>query len=187
MAHHDVHRASSGHRWRDADDFRVLASQFQQGFAKDILELWRLLGTRFRYALAAFYVELAWSVPDGGGLLRHDQPLTLDGVEVEELRPAHVLDAAQNIDKSYDIVAVGGAEIAYVHALEHVLLVREQRFQGVAEANDGPTARIVQDSPSPEALCRTETPTIVGSARLKSQKVVLHAAHAAVDAHIVVV
>ena len=54
--------------------------------------------------------------------------LTLDRVQMQDTRAAHVLDFIQHFHHFGDVVAVKGTEIAYVKAFEYVLLSGNKRF-----------------------------------------------------------
>ena len=146
LLHHDVHRAARRHGRRHADDAVVLAGQFQQRLAEDILESGWLVGGVLDDALTGLRVKFARRMPDSDILLGRGVAMSFLSVQVQQLRSLHVLQLSQDAHQLLDVVAVERPEVADVHALEHVLLVRDGRLDGVRQTDDALAAVIVQQS-----------------------------------------
>ena len=122
-----------------------------------------------------------------GVLLGCLESLALDGMDMQQLGAFHVLDLAQGGYQFHHIVSVARTEVADVHAVEDVLLVGQERFQGVVEADDLLPAALVQDAPLEQVLGGSEPEVVIEFAGMQLVQVMFHAAHAVVDAHIVVI
>ena len=66
------------------------------------------------------------------------------GVDVEQFRTCHLLDAAQGAHEFHHVVAVVGAEVADVHALKDVLAPLQEGLHGIVEAQDASAALVAQ-------------------------------------------
>ena len=108
-------------------------------------------------------------------------------MQVQNLGSLHVFDVLQHTCQILNIVPVYGAEVADVHSFEDVLLLGGYRLQAVAKSDEGLAAFFVQN-PHFEQKARCLEPQLViavGSSQV--EQILLHASHAAVDGHIVVV
>ena len=121
--HHDVHGAARRHGWRNADDARILTCKFEERLAEHGLVFQRIRTVLLLDALSRLGIEESGGVPDGSLLLRGGISLTFHSVEMQELGTAHVLELFQYAHHLADIIAVERSEVAYVHALEDVLLM----------------------------------------------------------------
>ena len=138
-------------------------------------------------AFACVGVELAWCMPDGRILLGRRIAITLRRVDVEQLGTLHLLNHLQNPHQLQHIVSLSGAEVADVHTLKDVLLPSQHRLHAVVEADEPPATLLVQDTP-PKQLLRNLIPyIIISSVRGELQKILSHATHTTVDAHVVIV
>ena len=104
----------------------------------------RLLRGVAREAFARVGVELARRVPYRSRLLGRLVSLALHGVQMQKLRSAHVLQLIEYAHQFHHVVAVERTEVAYVHALEDVLLMSECRLDGVVQANEPLAAVVVE-------------------------------------------
>ena len=84
-------------------------------------------------------------------------------------------------------MSICGTEVADVHPLEHILLIVEQGFQRIVEAQDALAVLLVEATPRGEPTCNTETYFVVGRTGVQVVQIFSHTSHSAVDAHIVVV
>ena len=134
FAHQDVHRAARRHCRRDADDSLIRARKLEQRFSKHVLKLRGLLCRAFAQAFAAFRVKFARCVPNRRRLFRRFESFALYCVQVEQLWSFHLLDLAQRFDQLDDVVSVCRPKITDIHPLKDVLLIREQRFNCIVEA-----------------------------------------------------
>ena len=134
--HHDVHGASRRHGRCHAHDVGVLLGQFEQCLAEYRLEFRRFVLRVLTDALARVHVEFSRCVPDGGLALCRCISVTFLGVQVEQFRTLHVLQLAEQSHQFLDVVSVERSEVADVHALEDVLLMRDGTFQCVAQSDD---------------------------------------------------
>ena len=65
-------------------------------------------------------------------------------VQVQQLGSFHALHLSQDAYQCFHVVAVEGPEVADVHALEDILLVRDSRFHGIRQTNQAAPAVILQ-------------------------------------------
>ena len=126
-------------------------------------------------------------MPHGRILLRLLKTLTLHGVEVEQLRPLHILDFAKYAHQFYYIMPIRRTNVADVHTLKHILLICQQRLYRIVEAQDGASAVFIEPSPLCHLSRQLKAQAVVEVARLQLHQVGSHAPDSAVDAHIVVV
>ena len=84
-------------------------------------------------------------------------------------------------------MAVEGTEIADVHALEYILLMRNSRLEGICQADESAPAVVFQQSHFVQPACNLEAHGIVGLIGVERQKVFLHATDSTVDRHVIVV
>ena len=110
-----------------------------------------------------------------------------DCVDVKQLRTFHVFYFAQSANEFYDIVSVHGSEISYVQSFEYVLLIGYERLQRVVEAYYGFSPAVAQESELYELLRQLEAQPVVARGCVQVAQVLSHSAHAAVNAHSVVV
>ena len=187
LLHHDVHRATGRHGRCHADDTLVLARQLQEGLAKDILELRRLvvLGS-FEY-LSCLGIELTRRMPYGLIVLCRCIAMTFLRVQVEQLRTFHVLQLPQHAHQLLHVVSVEGPEVAYVHTFEDVLLVRDSTLQGITETDESLSAVVFQQAVTLHPAGRPEAYLIIGLVGTHAEQILLHATHRAVYRHIIVI
>ena len=84
-------------------------------------------------------------------------------------------------------MAVDGAEVADVHPFEDVLLLGCHRFYAVGEAYERFPPFFVEDAHLEKQLFQLESQLVVAVACVQVEQILLHAAHAPVDGHIIVV
>ena len=150
--HQDVHGTARWHGGGDADDSRIGLRQFQQGFPENVLIAGgEVAGVRFD-AFAGFFVELSGSVPHVRGFFRRLESFSFHGVDVEQFRAFHFFQCPQRVYQFNDVMTVAGAEITNIHAFEHVLLVADERFQRIVEADEALAAFLVEPSPTEQFL-----------------------------------
>ena len=131
--------------------------------------------------------KTSWYVPRGDVLLGRGVAVPLLGVQVQQLRTAHVLDLPEYAHQFLDVMSVEGAEVAYVHALEDVLLMRDGTLQRVRESDESLAAVVVHHALAVQPALGLEAYGVVGLVGVESQQVLLHAAYASVYRHVVVV
>ena len=68
-------------------------------------------------------------------------------MQMQQAWTLHVLYASQGPYQFYHIMSILGAEITYIHTLEDVLLVVQQRFQRVVETYNLLAALVVKQTP----------------------------------------
>ena len=187
FAHQDVHRAACRHCRRDADDFFIGARKLKQRFSKHVLKLRGLLCRTFAQAFAAFRVKFARCVPNRRRLFRRFESFALYCVQVEQLWPFHLLDLAQRFDQLDDVVSICRPEIADIHPLKDVLLIRDERFYGIVESQYLLLLRIIEHPPAHQSARKAEAQIIICGRRVQALQILLHTAHTAVDAHIIIV
>ena len=135
--HQHVHRTSCRHGRRNAHNARILLGQFEQSLTEHILKLRRLrFFVLFDDALSAFDAEFSGSMPHGGLFFSRCKALAFYRMQVQEFGTVHIFDFAQNAYQFDDIVSVRRSEIADVHAFENILLIGQQRFHRIVEAQN---------------------------------------------------
>ena len=108
-------------------------------------------------------------------------------VQVEQFGASHVFQLPQHAHQPLYIVPVERPKVAYVHAFENVLLVGYGRLQRVAQSDESLSAVVVHHAARLEPVGSLKTQRIVGFVGVEVEQVLFHAAHRAVDAHVVVV
>ena len=126
-------------------------------------------------------------MPDGGVFLRLLKSLTLDGVQVKQLRTFHVLNFVQYAHQIYYVMSINRTDVADVHTLKYILLIGEKRFNGVVESKDGATVVFVHPPPLRHLACKLVSESVVKVACLKLHQVVGHTSYRTVYAHVVVI
>ena len=172
---------------RHAHDARVLPCQLDERLAEDVLVEGRQVAGVGQDAFARVWAELAGRVPHAGVLFGRLEALALGGVQVQYLGALQVLDVVEHAGQILHVVSVDGPEVSDVHALEDVLLLGGHRLQAVGEADEGLAALLVEDAHLEEQARHPEAQLVVAVAGGEVEEVLLHAAHAAVDGHVVVV
>ena len=102
--------------------------------SEHVLELRRYACGVFLDALSRLGVEASGRVPHRGVALGGLVALALHGVQVEQLGSPNVFHLPQYAHQLLHVVAVVGAEVAYVETLKDVLLSGKSRLEGVVEA-----------------------------------------------------
>ena len=90
--HQFVHGTACRHCWSDTYDTGILLRQFHESLTEYILKLRRFVLVIGSDAGTGIWVELSRSVPDGGSLLCRLVSLAFLGVDMQELRSAHILE-----------------------------------------------------------------------------------------------
>ena len=161
--------------------------QFQQCLSEHVLVAWgQVAGVRFD-AFACFFVKLPRSMPHVGSFFRRLESFSFHGVDVEQFRPFHPFQCFQRVYQFDDVMSVAGAEIANIHAFEHVLLVADERFQRIVETDEALAAFLVEPSPTEQFLRGGKPQVVVKVTGVELVEIVGHSAHAPVYAHVVVV
>ena len=155
--------------------------------SKYILEPWGHIFGVWLYAFTCLGIVSARCMEDNGVLLGSLESFPLDGVNMQQLGPLHILDLTQGGHQLYYVMAVAGSEIADVHTIEDVLLVGQQGLQRVVEPDNLLTAALVQDAPFEEMLRCPEPQIVIELAGVHLVQILLHAAHTMVNAHIIVI
>ena len=137
--------------------------------------------------LARGGVEFSGGVPHGCALLGGFVALAFGGVQMQQLGAFHIFELAQQAHDFGHVVPVERSEIAYVHALENVLLMTDGRFDGVVEPQNALAPVIVEIASCAEPLRGFKAQTIVCCGGIEVEQVFFHASHGAIDAHIVIV
>ena len=187
LVHHQVERATRRHSRRYANYLRVLLRKFDDSASEHVLVAQRLRRSVAGESLARVGVELAGCVPYRSRFLGRFVSLALHRVQVQEFRAAHVLQLVQYAHQFHHVVAVERTEVAYVHALEDVLLMGKRRLDGVVEAYESLATVVVEIALRVEPLRSAVAQAVVRGVGVEIEQVFLHAAHSVVDAHVVVV
>ena len=108
---------------------------------------WRQVARVRLYAFAGLLVEFARCVPDVCRLLRRFESFAFDGVYMKKFKDLSCLSGPERMHQFDDVMTVAGAEVAYVHTFEYVLLVADKRFQRVVETDELLPAVLVEPTP----------------------------------------
>ena len=146
LFHHDIHGTACWHSRCDTDNLLVLACQLQQRFTKDILETRRDVRRIFYQSFTRLSIKLAGCMPYGDILLCRSIAMPLLSVQMQQLRALHALHLAQNTYQFLDVMTIERSEIADVHTLKDVLLMRDSRLDGIRQAHQSPTPVVLHES-----------------------------------------
>ena len=185
--HHYVHRASRWHGWSDAYDVGIGFGKFKKRSSEHFLILqWIWIGS-IGNAFTGLGVELAGGMPYGSLAFGGFITFAFDGVEVEQFGAAHILQLFEYAHSLAHIVAVEGSEVAYVHSLKDILLMRESRLQGIVKTNNALATVVVEIAHGVQPLGSLVAQAVVSGIGVEIKKILLHTSNSTVDAHIVVV
>ena len=190
LLHHDAHRAACGHGWCDAYNLRILAGQLQQRLAKHILIAGRgvlLLPFSLFLSHTSLHVKPPGSVPHGDILLGRCIAVAFLGVQVQQFGTLHALHLFQDAYQCFYVVAVERPEVADVHTLENVLLVRDGRFHGIGQTNQATAAVVLQQAHLVQPARSPESQGVISFVGRQRQQILLHASYGTVYRHVVVV
>ena len=135
LTEHVAHRAPRDHSGSDAHDPVVKVGKVDQGFSKDLLKLLRCsIFLVLLCQLTGAEVEASRGVPEDGAILSRLVALSLDRLDMEQLRSLKVLDCLQHRDKGLDVIAINGTEVAHTEVLEEISLVGHQCLNAVIKA-----------------------------------------------------
>ena len=185
--HHYVHRTSCRHGWSDANDVGIGFGKFEKRSSEHFLILqWIWIGS-IRNALTGLGVELAGGMPYGSLAFSGFITFTLYCVKVEQLGATHILKLFEYAHSFANIVAVERSEVANIHTLKHVLLMRERRLQGIVKTNNALATVVVEIAHGVQPLGSLVAQAVVSGVGVEIKKILLHTTNSTVDAHIVVV
>ena len=123
LLHHQIHRATRWHSWRDTYNFFILAGKLQQSLTKDILVACR---RAWRWdTLACFGVEATRSVPYRLIILGWGVALAFGGNQVQEFRLANIFERGEQINHLLQIVSLDDAEVAEIETLKEVAVLQQ--------------------------------------------------------------
>ena len=155
--------------------------------SEHVLKLGRLARGVGKQPFARLGIELAGGVPHGGRFLGRLVSLAFHCVQVEQLGAFHVFQLAQHAHHLAHVVPVERPEIADVHALKDALLVAKGALDGVVQADDALAPVLGEVAFGMQPLRSLEAQTVVSFVGIEVEQVLFHAAHGAIDGHIVVV
>ena len=115
----------------DKDSFKL-----EQGLTEDILKLGRLVLRVALDNLSCLWVELAWRMPDGLIVFGRGIAVSFLRVQMQQLGAFHVLQLSQDAHQLLHVVSVERSEVAYVHALEDVLLLGNGTLDGIGQSDE---------------------------------------------------
>ena len=81
---------------------------------------------------------------------------------MKQLRTFHVFELLQHTHNFNNVVAIERAEIADVHAFEHVLLMAQRTLQCIVEANESFASAVVEITFAAQPTAGFKAQTIVG-------------------------
>ena len=84
-------------------------------------------------------------------------------------------------------MTVERTEIADVHTLKDILLMRDSRLQGIGESDKATPTVVLQQSYLVQPACQLKTQGIIGLVGVQREQIFLHATHGTVDRHVVVI
>ena len=185
--HHVRHGATRGHGRGDTRDASILLGQLHERMAEDVLIELRLVRPFGQEALAGILIEAPGGMPDSSGLLGGFVALAFLRFDVEQLGALHVFDVAQLLDQIAHVVPVDRPEVADAEALKEVVLAVDEGLEAVIEAQDVLAPIFRDEVQLEELLVDLVADVVVGLAGGDVDEVTVHAAHVAVDRHIVIV
>ena len=144
--HKDIHGATAWHGRSHADNLRIGFSQFYQRVSEYILKEGRHSFRIDNETFAGHGVKLTRSMPFGGMFLCRGKSFSFYCVQVQDFRTLQIFDVMQYAGKVLYVVSVYRTEIADVHSLENVLLLRSHRLQAVAETYQRFATFFIQDA-----------------------------------------
>ena len=98
-----------------------------------LIFLW-LIGIFVNDALSCFWVKPAWCVPRGDILLGRGIAVSLLSVQVQQLRPFHVLHLTKDSHQFLYVMSVVGTKVTDVHAFKDVLLMGNSALEGIGQS-----------------------------------------------------
>ena len=108
-------------------------------------------------------------------------------MQVEQLRPAHVLQLSEYAHKFLYVVTVVWSEVSDVQSLEDVLLASESRLHCVVETQNALLAFVGEVAFGVQPLRCLEAQAVVCLVGVEIQKVFFHTTYGTVYRHVVVV
>ncbi len=185
-----IHLSERGARYhgrRDAHHVLIGVGQLHESVAEDILPERRRVGRFLLQFLPGVGVELAGGMPGLGIVLGLWESLPLDGAQMEQARPLHILYLSEHLHELHHVMSVERPEIAYVEALEYVLAARHESLYAVVEAHYQPLAVVVENSLAAEEIGHPVSPAVVALGGGEVGEVSVERTHVVVNAHVVVV
>ena len=113
--------------------------------------------------------------------------MTFLGVQVQQFRTFHVLQLSQDPHHLLDIMTVEGSEVTDVHTLEDVLLMTNRALHRIAQSDESLSAVILQHTLAMQPPRSLEADAVIRLVGIQVDEIFLHAAHRAVDRHVIVV
>ena len=113
--------------------------------------------------------------------------MTFLGVQVQQFRTFHVLQLSQDPHHLLDIMTVEGSEVTDVHTLEDVLLMTDRALHRIAQSDESLSTVILQHTLAMQPPRSLEADAVIRLVGIQVDEIFLHAAHRAVDRHIIVV
>ena len=100
---------------------------------------------------------------------------------MQQLRAFHVFQLRQYAHHVLYVMSVKGPEITNVHALKDILLVADSTLDCIVQTDNALASFFVQITFGVQPLRRLEAQFIIGSVRVKVQKVAFHAPNGTVN------
>ena len=138
-------------------------------------------------ALTRIWVKLAWCVPYGDVLFRRCITMTFLRVQVQQLRTLHVLHLSENTYQLLHVMSIEWTEVANVHTLEDVLLVRDGTLKSIRQSDDTLTTVIAEHAFAVHPARSLESDGVIGLVGAQVQQILLHTTHRTVDRHVVII
>ena len=185
--HQEGHRAASRHRRRYAHNPWVFLSQLYQRMPENILIKLRGIQVMLYQPFARLFVETPRCVPLGSRLLGGLEAFALLCLDMKEFRTFQILDVVQDFDEITHIVPIDRTEVANAEALEQVVLLGQQGFQAIIEAEDIFAPVFVDQLHLPESAIDVIAHLVISLAGCNIHEILAKPTYIVVDSHIVVV
>ena len=174
-----AHRRGNGH------NAVILLGQGGQGLSKGLSES-RTLGDGGRFDAVAVDFERAGRMKPGRSFVGRIESLALLRVDVEKHRVIHLAQGFEQSHERFDIVAVHGAEVRDVEALEQ-LAGRDHHTDALLDLLDG-----LLDAPADAGKVFEDVPrgppqVFIGLTEPRAGEILGHRTHGRINGHAVVV
>ena len=113
--------------------------------------------------------------------------MTFLGMQVQQFRSFHVLQLSQDSHHLLDVMTVKRSEVADVHTFEDVLLMTDGALYRIAQSDESLSAVLLQHTLAMQPPRSLEADAVIRLVGIQVDEIFLHAAHGAVDRHVIVV
>ena len=151
-----------------------------------LIFLW-FVGIVVHKAFASVWVEFARRMPGGDILLGRCIAVPFLCMQVQQLRPFHILHLTEDTYQLFYVVTVEGTEVTDVHAFKNVLLMRDGAFHGIRQTDETFATVLTEHTSAVQPARSLKTNGIIGLICAETNQILFHTAHRAIDRHVVIV